>query len=90
MARQQHASDLDARVAAAGSFGSISVADLDGKTIAGASARCFKVLVTDAGDASEYCFSAENVPVYGSGTFGIVEASALSSPSDADFDTPTP
>ena len=75
---------------AAGSFGSISVADLDGKTIAGASARCFRVLPADAGDAAEYCFSAENVPVYASGTFGLVQASELSSASDADFDLPAP
>ena len=75
---------------AGGSFGSISVADLDGRTIAGASARCFRVLPGDAGDAADYCFSAENVPVYASGSFGVIEASELSSASDADFDLPTP
>jgi hypothetical protein len=74
---------------AAGSFSSINVADLNGRTIAGAPARCFRVLVADTGDAADYCFSAENVPLYGSGTFGIVEASELSSASDADFDVPT-
>jgi hypothetical protein len=73
---------------AAGSFGSISVAELDGKLIAEASARCFQVSPADAADAADYCF-AETVPVYGSGPFGIVEASELSLASDADFALPT-
>jgi hypothetical protein len=75
---------------AAGSFGSIDVADLESKMFAGVPARCFRVLSSDPPDAADYCFSGENVPVYGSGTFGIIEASELTTPSDADFDLPTP
>lgn len=74
---------------AAGTFGSISVAEFAGKLIAGTSARCFRVLSADAADSADYCF-AETVPVYSSGPLGIIEASELSLASDADFVIPTP
>jgi hypothetical protein len=75
---------------AAGSFSTISVADIDSKAIAGITARCFNVSPADGGNSADYCFSPENVPVYGSGTFGVIQASELSSASDADFVLPTP
>ncbi len=73
-----------------GSFGSLSVAELDSKTIAGAAARCFRVVPAETPNAADYCFNAENVPVYGSGTFGVIQAAELSTPSEADFAAPTP
>ncbi|MDP9237382.1 MAG: hypothetical protein M3P30_08305 [Chloroflexota bacterium] len=75
---------------AAASFGSISVAEVDSRTIVGAPTRCFRVLAAGTADPADYCFSAERVPVYGNGPFGIVEASELSSASDADFVVATP
>ena len=77
---------------AAASFDSISVARLDDETVAGAPAPCFRVLPANAADesAADYCFTAEGVPVYATGPSGVVVASELSSPSDADFALPTP
>ncbi len=74
----------------AGSFDSIIVAELESKEIAGVTARCFNVSQADAGNSADYCFSADNVPVYGSGMFGVVRASKLSSTSETDFVLPTP
>ena len=74
------------------SFSSISVAELDNQTIAGAPAQCFRVLPasTSGGAVADYCFSANAVPVYASGPSGIIVASELSTASAADFALPTP
>ena len=71
-------------------FGSYDVTELDSRAFAGTPARCFHLAPTTSGLEAEadYCFSSNGapVPVYGRGTFGVVEASEISSAVvDADF-----
>lgn len=70
-------------------FASLLVAELDSMTVAGTTARCFRTLAANL-QTADYCFTAQAVPVFGSGAFGVVRASKLSSTSDADFIVPTP
>lgn len=75
-------------------FGSYDVTELDSRVFAGTPARCFHLAPTTAGREAEadYCFSLNGapVPLYGRGTFGVVEASDVSSAvSDGDFVAPT-
>ena len=80
---------------AATAFGSYDVTELDSRVFAGTPARCFHLAPTTAGREAEadYCFSLNGapVPLYGRGTFGVVEASEVSlAVSDGDFVAPTP
>ncbi len=70
-------------------LGSSRILEVFPRAIVGIAARCFQVPSSDAESTAEYCFSAEGVPVYANGPFGVVEASGLSqNVSSSDFQTP--
>ena len=74
-------------------FDSYGVTELDSQVFAGMPARCFHLASTKEGIDADYCFSLNDapVPLYGRGTFGVVQASEVSSTvSDGDFVAPTP
>ena len=70
---------------------SYEVSETESRTIAGQSARCFRLLFQEAetGEEIDYCFNDAGVPLYGAPLFGTVEATEYSTDaSDEDFVSP--
>jgi hypothetical protein len=72
----------------AATFGSLDITEVDGRTIASETTRCFSIasIPSDAASALDYCFDASGVPLYARGPNGVAEATELTTAvSDADF-----